>query len=56
MNCSEASMSQDENEAVSGPMLWFQACRLKRDVLPEQSQSIHSQSFLFVFVQTALDF
>jgi len=43
-------MSQDENEAVSGPTLWIEDCRYKQDVLPKESQDIRSQSFpLFLY-------
>jgi len=45
-------MSQDENEAVSGPMLWIEACHYKQDVLPNESQDIRSPSFpLFLYKQ-----
>ena len=45
-----ADVSQDENEAVSGPTLWIEACRYKQDVLPKESQDIRSQSFpLFLY-------
>ena len=49
VNCSPL-LSQDENEAVSGPTLWFEACRYKQDVLPKEAQNIRSQSLsLFLY-------
>ena len=51
-----ADVSQDENEAVSGPTLWIEACRYKQDVLPKDFTRHLQSVFPVVFVQAALVF